>query len=63
MVKRHFEVLFYAWLWLNASALAWIVGRPWLAGVGLITVLPFLFAYARADRRASASPPPGRGMR
>ena len=63
MVKRHFEVFFYAWLWLNASALAWIVGRPWLAAVGLITVLPFLFAYARAHRRSSASPPPGRGMR
>ncbi len=47
MVKRHLEAFLYGWLWLNASALAWIAGRPWLAAVGLVTVLPFLVAYAR----------------
>lgn len=51
MVKRHFEALFYAWLWLDASALAWIVGRPWLGAVGLVTVLPFLLVYVRRAPR------------
>lgn len=44
-IKAHFEVGFYVYLWLNASVLAALVGRPWLGAIGLVTVAPFVVAY------------------
>ena len=44
--NAHFEAIFLGWMWLNASALAVIVGKPWLGCIGLVTVLPALAAYA-----------------
>lgn len=44
-VARHFEALFYAYTWVNASVLAALVGRPWLGAVGFVTVAPFLALY------------------
>ena len=46
----HFEVLFVAAIWINASLLAVLVGRPALGAIGAVTVLPFLAAYARRSR-------------
>lgn len=43
--RAHFEVVLYAYFWLNASVLAVLVGRPWLGAVGLVTVAPFVVAY------------------
>ena len=45
LVKKHFEFGFIAYLWLNASILAAIVGRPWLGLIGFVSVLPFLVLY------------------
>jgi hypothetical protein len=50
-INVHFEVVFYAYLWLNASLLAALVGRPWLAAVGLVTVAPFIVGYITRARR------------
>jgi len=51
-VARHFEALFYAYTWVNASVLAALVGRPWLGAVGVVTALPFLVLYVVRTRRA-----------
>ena len=40
--NAHFEAIFLGWMWLNASALSVIVGKPWLGCIGLVTVLPAL---------------------
>jgi hypothetical protein len=45
IIDRHFEFGFIAYMWLNASVLAAIVGRPWLGLIGFATMLPFLVAY------------------
>lgn len=44
--NTHFEAFFLAYMWLGAAGIAAIVGKPWLGGIGLFTVLPFLLAYA-----------------
>lgn len=49
--NAHFEAIFLGWMWLNASVLAVIVGKPWLGCIGLVTVLPFLVAYRWRVRR------------
>ena len=54
-LDAHFEALFYGYFWVNASALAALVGRPWLGAVGLVTVLPFVALYVRATRSRSSS--------
>lgn len=46
ILNAHFEAIFLGWMWLNASALAAIVGKPWLGLIGVVTVLPFLLLYA-----------------
>ena len=51
-VDRHFEAIFIAASWLNGSVLAWLAGRPWLAAVGVVTVLPGLVAYVVACHRS-----------
>ncbi len=56
-LDAHFEALFYAYLWVNASVLAALVGRPQLSAVGAATVLPFLVLYAVRARRRSATKP------
>lgn len=43
--NTHFEALFLFYMWLAASGIAAIIGKPWLAGIGLVTVLPFLVLY------------------
>ena len=45
LAGEHFEVCFYLYLWLNASLLAMIVGRPWLSAIGVVTVLPHVVAH------------------
>ncbi len=52
-VGAHFEIGFYVYLWLNASLLALLVGRPWLGAIGLVTVVPWVFAYVVRHRRAA----------
>lgn len=52
LVDRHLEVLLYAWFWLAAAALSALASEARLGAVGLITVLPFLVAYAVRTRRA-----------
>lgn len=56
-VGPHFEIGLYVYLWLNASLLAAIVRRPWLGAVGLVTVAPFVVAYAVRCRREAGPPP------
>ena len=48
--SRHFGALFLGYLWLNSSVLAVLVGRPMLGLLGIVTVLPFLIAYALRAR-------------
>jgi len=57
-LDRHFEAIFVAYLWMNGSVLAALVGRPWLGAVGLVTVLPFLLLYARGVRSKGNGLPP-----
>ncbi|MBI4617229.1 MAG: hypothetical protein HY720_26690 [Planctomycetes bacterium] len=46
MVGRlRFEIVFYVYLYVSASILAALVGRPWLGAVGLVTVMPFVALY------------------
>ncbi len=45
-VDAHFEVVFLAYAWANAAVLAGLVGRPWLGAIGIVTVAPFIAAYA-----------------
>jgi len=56
-VDRHFEAGFLALAWVDASILAALVGRPWLGAIGLVTVLPFLVAYAVRCRRSGQARP------
>lgn len=52
-LNAHFEAIFLGWMWLNAAALAAIVGKPWLGLIGVVTVLPFLVLYAWRVTRSS----------
>jgi hypothetical protein len=49
-IDPHFEVIFLAYAWLNASVLAVLVGRPWLGAIGIVTVAPFLALYVSRHR-------------
>lgn len=51
-LNAHFEAIFLGWMWLNAAALAAIVGKPWLGLIGIVTVLPFLVLYTWRVTRA-----------
>ncbi len=51
-VVKHFEACLYASFWSGAAALAWIAGRPALALIGLVTVLPVLVLYAIRARHS-----------
>lgn len=57
LLKHHFEAIFLAYLWMNASLLAVLVGRPWLGAIGLATVLPFLLLFTRGTRRTAGREP------
>ena len=51
--NTHFEALFLFYMWLAASGIAAIVGKPWLGLIGVVTVLPFLIAYAWRVRQGA----------
>lgn len=55
LVGRHFEALFYVYLWANASLLAVLIGRPWLGAVGFVTVVPFVVTYVLRTRLSASS--------
>jgi hypothetical protein len=48
--RDHFEALLLLYLWVSASVLAVLVGRPWLGAIGFLTVAPVLLAYAVRSR-------------